>query len=126
MKTPILGLRTVIYMVSDVNAAKLWYSKIFEATPYYDTPYYVGFNIGGYELGLHPEESSAKEKAENILTYWGVANIESEYARMIALGGTEHQKPGNVGGEIVVASLKDPWGNIIGLIYNPEFSLPKD
>ncbi len=30
----------------------------------------------------------------------------------------------NVGGEIVIASVKDPWGNIIGLIYNPEFRLP--
>jgi hypothetical protein len=31
----------------------------------------------------------------------------------------------NVGGELMVCSVKDPWDNIIGLIYNPYFKLPE-
>lgn len=120
----ILGLRTVIYMVTDISAAKAWYSSIFETNPYFDEPFYVGFNIGGYELGLHPAEEAIHERAVGGLTYWGVNDVQSEYNRMIELGATEHEKPTNVGGEIVVASVRDPWGNCIGLIYNPEFSLP--
>lgn len=123
MQNRILGLRTAIYMVPDLEAAKAWYSKVFETEPYFDTPYYVGYNIAGYELGLHPEEAETK-KGDNILTYWGVADAETEYQRMIALGATEHQKPNNVGADIVVASVNDPWGNVIGLIFNPEFQLP--
>lgn len=124
MKSPILGLRTVMYKVSDLKKAKDWYSKAFQSEPYFDEVFYVGFNIGGYELGLHPEETPVKEKAESVMAYWGVENIEEEYQRLVSLGATVHQAPQNVGGEIVVAEVKDPWGNILGLIYNPEFKLP--
>lgn len=124
MQTRILGLRTVIYKVANVAQAKAWYSKVFETQPYFDEPFYVGFTIAGYELGLQPEENPVVQKPETVLTYWGVADVISEYQRMISLGATGHEAPTNVGGEIVVASVKDPWGNIIGIIFNPEFRLP--
>jgi lactoylglutathione lyase len=118
-----LGLRTSIYKVPDLLAAKLWYTKAFETAPYFDESFYVGFNIAGYELGLLPEEGDTK-KAFNIMSYWGVEDIQKEFDRLILLGAVEHEKPTNVGGEIMVASVIDPWGNAIGLIYNPEFKLP--
>lgn len=123
MKTSILGLRTVIYKVNDLVKATAWYSTAFKQEPYFNEVFYVGYNIGGYELGLLPEEGSIV-KADNIITYWGVENIEEAYKHFIALGATAHEEPNNVGGEIMVATLKDPWGNCIGLIYNPEFKLP--
>lgn len=122
-KSTMQGLRTVAYFVADLEAAKAWYSKAFQTRPYFDEPFYVGFNIGGYELGLQPEEQSTVPKTANVIVYWGVGDIEKEFKRLIALGATEHEKPTNVGGELVVASVKDPWGNVIGLIYNPEFKL---
>lgn len=124
MKTPMLGLRTAVYKVSDLEKAKDWYSRAFQSKPYFDEVFYVGFNIAGYELGLHPEDKPMQEKAESVMTYWGVENIEKEYQRLLSLGATVHQAPQNVGGEIVVAEVKDPWGNILGLIFNPEFKLP--
>lgn len=117
-----LGLRTTVYRVEDLNAAKLWYSKAFNSEPYFDEPFYVGFNIQGYELGLQPD---ASVKGDSVLSYWGVDNIQTEYNRFLKLGATEHEKPMNVGGELMVCSVKDPWNNIIGLIYNPYFKLPK-
>ncbi|MBD3582816.1 VOC family protein [Flavobacterium selenitireducens] len=117
----ILGLRTTIYKVDNLKAATEWYSKAFQIEPYFNEPFHVGFNVAGYELGLQPEENASAKKIESVLTYWGVDDIESEYKRFIDLGATEHEPPTNVGGEIVVASVKDAWGNIIGLIYNPEF-----
>jgi catechol 2,3-dioxygenase-like lactoylglutathione lyase family enzyme len=56
----VLGLRTVIYHVSDLKRAKEWYSSAFGLQPYFDEPFYVGFNIGGYELGLDPDPKGAK------------------------------------------------------------------
>lgn len=123
MQNRMQGLRTVIYWVSNVTEAKSWYAKAFETEPYFDEPYYVGFNIAGYELGLHPEAEDAT-KGENVVAYWGVTNVESEFERLLLLGATVHENPTNVGGEIVVAAVKDPWKNVIGLIYNPEFRLP--
>ena len=118
-----LGLRTVIYKVPDMQKAKEWYSKAFRSIPYFDESFYIGFNIGGYELGLHPEEKNKVNKSENVFTYWGVEDLEMEYNRLLELGATAHEKPTKVGGEIVVAAVKDPWDNIIGIIYNPEFKL---
>lgn len=121
MASTILGLRTTIYKVADLNDAKKWYGETFGVDPYFDEPFYVGFDIGGFELGLLPDEGPADEKTSNVLTYWGVEDVEGEVRRFIELGATEDTKPTNVGGEIVVATVKDPWGNAIGLIYNPEF-----
>ena len=122
-KTSILGLRTTIYKVGDIEKARDWYAKAFETKAYFDEPYYVGFNIGGYELGLQPEEGTKGEKIESVVSYWGVDKIQEVYNRLISLGATENEKPYNVGGEIMTATLKDPFGNVIGLIYNPYFKL---
>lgn len=117
-----LGLRTTIYKVTDLDKAKEWYTAAFDNQPYFDEPFYVGYNVAGYELGLQPEEASSP-KTDNVITYWGVENAEEEYNRLLELGASPHEAPQNVGGEIVVASVTDPWGNVVGLIYNPEFQL---
>jgi len=118
----ILGLRTTIYKVGDIEKAKDWYSIVFGAAPYFDEPYYVGFNIGGYELGLQPEDKPTMDKHESVVSYWGVGDIHHTFDFFLASGAIEHEKPYNVGGELMTATVKDPWGNIIGLIFNPEFS----
>ena len=116
-----LGLRTTAYRVGDLEKAKDWYTQAFEQKPYFDEPFYVGFSIKGYELGLLPGENTGK--SDNILSYWGVEDIHKEYDRLIALGAEKHEEPNNVGGELMVASVYDPWGNVIGIIFNPHFSL---
>ncbi len=120
MQTQFLGLRTAIYKVTDLEKAKQWYTEAFSTAPYFDMPFYVGFNIAGYELGLQADENT-KTKSENVEIYWGVKNVEESYNRLISLGATAHQPPQNVGEEIIVATVKDPWNNIIGIIYNPAF-----
>ena len=122
-KSKILGLRTTIYKVGDIDKAKNWYAKVFNTEPYFDQPFYVGFDIGGYELGLQPEETPSTDKIESVVTYWGVDDIQTVYDNFIEDGATENEKPYNVGGDLMTATVKDPWGNVIGLIYNPEFKL---
>jgi predicted enzyme related to lactoylglutathione lyase len=123
MATKIQGLRTTIYKVSDIDKAKAWYTKAFQTAPYFDEPFYVGFNIAGYELGLQPEEFDSP-KTTNVACFWGVSDIQEQYDFFLSLGATADEAPQNVGGDIMVATLKDPWNNLIGLIYNPEFTLP--
>ncbi len=119
-----LGLRTTIYKVPDLQKAKEWYTNVFLVEPYFENEHYIGFNIKGYELGLMKEDNNSI-KTDNVLSYWGVDNIEEKYSFFINYGATEHEKPNNVGGELMVASVKDPWGNVIGFIYNPYFKLPE-
>lgn len=118
-----LGLRTTIYKVDDITKAKEWYAKAFLTEPYFDEPFYVGFNIGGYELGLQPDDRPATEKVESVVSYWGVNDITNTYNRLIGIGATESEPPYNVGGDLMTATLKDPFGNVIGLIYNPYFKI---
>ena len=122
-KSKILGLRTTIYKVGDIENAKNWYANVFMTEPYFDQPFYVGFNIGGYELGLQPEETPSTDKTESVVTYWGVEDIQSVYNNFIEAGATENEKPYNVGGDSMTATVKDLWGNVIGFIYNPAFKL---
>ena len=118
-----LGLRTVAYKVDDLEKAKKWYADLFHIEPYFDEPFYVGFNIGGFELGLQPTDSKSNINDANTLTYWGVDNIKEAYNDCLTQGASEHEKPTNVGGELMIASVIDPWNNIIGLIYNPYFKI---
>ena len=123
MESKFLGLRTAVYLVDDVEKAKDWYARILGIQPYFDEPFYVGFNVGGYELALMPDENPESVKEESVVVYWGVENIESTYQYLIDAGATDYEKPMNVGGDIMVAKVKDPWKNIFGIIYNPHFKL---
>lgn len=117
----IKGLRTAIYPVADLAAAKAWYSKVFETEPYFDQPFYVGFNVGGFELGLLPD-GAVPGKAGS-LVYWGVEDIEAEVARITALGATVHHPITDVGDGVRTVELADPFGNLLCLILNPHFDL---
>lgn len=114
----ILGLRSVVYPAPDLAAAKDWYSKVLGQTPYFDEPFYVGFSVGGFELGLLPDAQPGSSGAQPL---WGVSDIDSAYARLLALGATALEPPTEVGGGIKVAAVQDPFGNRFGIIENPHF-----
>lgn len=116
-----LGLRTTIYKVNDITRARDWYAQAFKTEPYFDEPFYVGFDIAGYELGIVPDETAAELKVESVISYWGVEDIQSSYEWFLRQGATACEAPHNVGGELMTATVKDPFGNVIGLIFNPYF-----
>ena len=116
-----LGLRTAIYHVADLDAAKAWYARLLSAQPYFDQPFYVGFNVGGFELGLVPAPEAKLVREAAGVAYWGVAKIEPAFDQAAGLGAVAVEDVTDVGEGIKVASLRDPFGNIIGLIENPHF-----
>jgi len=118
-----LGLRSVIYHANDLEKAKAWYARAAGVAPYFDQSFYVGFNVGGYELGLDPDASASTGATANAVAYWGVENIESSLARLLELGATLNTAVQDVGAGILMATVRDPFGNILGIIENPHFSL---
>ena len=116
------GLRTVIYHVDDIARAKEWYAKLLGIEPYFDEPFYVGFNVGGYELGLDPSMAGVT-KGSNVVAYWGVADARAAHEHVQKLGAANHSDPQDVGGGIIVATVTDPFGNVFGIIENPHFKL---
>ena len=114
----IKGLRTVIYPVTDLDRAKGWFADVFGVAPYFDQRFYVGFAVGGFELGLVPDGTPGTAGAT---AFWGVDDIAAEVERIVGLGAAVHAAVQDVGEGIKVAELKDPFGNVLGLIENPLF-----
>jgi predicted enzyme related to lactoylglutathione lyase len=115
-----IGLRTVVYPVSDMAQAKAWYSDVFGCSPYFDQPFYAGFAVGGFEMGLIPD---GEPSAEGAIAYWGVSDAAAELKRLAQLRVVIHEPLKDVGGGVKVAAIKDPFGNLIGIIENPHFNL---
>lgn len=118
----IQGLRTVIYHVSDLAKAKAWYTQVLERDPYFDQPFYVGYSVGGFELGLIPDGASG---VGGTTAYWGVANADAAVKRLESLGAKVREPVQDVGEGIRVATVMDPFDNVFGVIENPHFSKEK-
>lgn len=114
----LVGLRTAIYPAPDLIAAKLWYSKVLGQPPYFDEPFYVGFSVGGFELGLLPDGQPGTTGPQAL---WAVEDIEIAYARLLELGASPLDPIAEVGEGIKVAAVQDPFGNRLGIIENPQF-----
>jgi predicted enzyme related to lactoylglutathione lyase len=117
MTLSLQGLRTVIYPARDLAGAKAWWTALLGQEPYFDQPFYVGFEVGGYELGLLPDA----DDADGALTYWGVEDCAAAVVTALAAGATVHTPATEVGDGIITATVRTPEGSILGLIMNPHF-----
>ena len=118
----LLGLRTAVYATPDLDAGKAWYTAVLGFGPYFDEPFYVGYEVGGFELGLVPDGTPG---AGGTQVFWGVPDCVAALERLLKLGGTAHEAVKDVGGGIRVATVLDPFGNVFGVIENPHFDLKK-
>jgi catechol 2,3-dioxygenase-like lactoylglutathione lyase family enzyme len=114
----LLGLRTAIYPAPDLARARRWYGELLGIEPYFDQPFYVGFAVGGFELGLLPDGVPGSHGPQPL---WGVADADGAWQRLLALGATALEPVHDVGEGIRVAAVLDPFGNRLGIIENPHF-----
>ena len=118
MGTPtLLGLRSLIYHTVDLERSKQWWIQTLGYEPYFDQPFYVGFNVAGFELGFVPDAIVQ----DGPTTYWGVENIEGAFADFVGKGAQVVSGIEEVGGEIKMAVLRSGEGELFGLIFNPHF-----
>ena len=113
-----LGLRTTLYPAPDLAAATAWFSDVLGFGPYFEQPEYVGFDVGGYELGLDP----SADPAQGVLSYWGVTDVDTALAHLLGHGATVHLPVQDVGDRIRLATVIGPAGELIGIIENPHFA----
>jgi predicted enzyme related to lactoylglutathione lyase len=126
------GLTTVSFWAADLEAAKQWYTKLLGIEPYFNVPNedgslgYTEFRIGDYqhELGLidrrHAPGGSATGPA-GVVVYWHVDDVTATLEKLLAMGAKEHQGPIDRGQGFITASVVDPFGNILGIMYNPHY-----
>ncbi|MCS7479232.1 VOC family protein [Umezawaea endophytica] len=125
------GLTTVTFFAEDVPAAVAWYTEVLGIEPYFarpeqGTPAYVEFRVGDYqhELGILDARfapHARTEQAAGAVVYWHVDELEDGVERLISLGATLHDKPTERGPGYVTASVVDPFGNVLGLMFNRHY-----
>ena len=108
------GVKTIIYPVRDLAKARALYGELAGVEPYTDEAYYVGFNVGGQDVGLDPNGHS--QGMTGPLAYWHVDDIKESLGALLNAGAEVHQEAKDVGGGMLIASVKDPDGNVIGLL----------
>jgi predicted enzyme related to lactoylglutathione lyase len=111
------GFGVVIYPVSDLAQAKTLYRTLLGVEPYVDEAYYVGFRVGGQEIGLDPH--GHRKGTTGPVGYWHVNDIQTSLQLLLDAGAQTQQAVQDVGGGKLIASVKDVDGNITGLLQSP-------
>jgi predicted enzyme related to lactoylglutathione lyase len=112
--TTTLGIQTVLHPVTDLEKAKRLYAALLGVEPMADSPYYVGFEAEGQQIGLVPNSDMTSP-----IAYWHVNDIEGKLAEVTAAGGAVKEKPRDVGEGRLVATFTDTDGNVLGLVQDP-------
>lgn len=124
------GLTTVNFYADDLSAAAVWYSEVLGIEPYFvrevdGKPAYIEFRLGDYqhELGFIHSRFAPPGRANtaNTMTYWAVDDVRAAFDRLLSLGATRHEEPREHGPGFVTASVIDPFGNILGVMYNQHY-----
>jgi predicted enzyme related to lactoylglutathione lyase len=110
------GIQTVLHPVSDLQASKAVYTALLGVPPTTDSPYYVGYEAAGQQIGLVP--GGGPQGMTSPVAHWHVLDIEAKLADVTAAGATVKDAPRDVGGGRLVASFTDPDGNVLGLIQD--------
>ena len=125
------GLTTVSFFAEDITAARRWYTELLGTEPYFvreaeGATVYAEFRIGDYqhELGIIHSRFAAHARPGTpggAVIYWHVDDARASFERLVSMGATVHEKPVERGPGFVTASVVDPFGNILGIMYNQHY-----
>ncbi|CAL9564933.1 hypothetical protein SUDANB95_04671 [Actinosynnema sp. ALI-1.44] len=124
------GLTTISFFADDVRAASDWYAEVLGIQPYFlrevdGVPAYIEFRIGDYqhELGIVDRRFAgpAPEAPGGAIAYWAVDDVHAAFDRLLALGAEVYREPIERGPGFVTASVVDPFGNVLGVMFNQHY-----
>lgn len=122
------GLTTVSFTAADVDAAQAWYGMVLGTKAYFvraieGRSAYAEFRIGDYqhELGIIDSRFAQSGPNGGAIVYWHVDDVQAAFARLLDLGATEYETPTERGPGFVTASVTDPFGNILGIMFNQHY-----
>jgi predicted enzyme related to lactoylglutathione lyase len=107
-------MRLIVYPAKDLAKSKALFSRLLGVEPYVDGSYYVGFRAGDLEFGLDPHG-----QGPGPIAYWEVADIRSSLSELLEAGAQAHQDVKDVGRGLLIATVKDADGNVLGLRQSP-------
>jgi len=120
------GLTTVSFYAADLAAAKKWYAELLGIDPYFEVPGYIEFRLGDYQHELGVIDSRYAPAGPlggpaGAVVYWHVDDVTATLEKLLSLGAKEYVALTDRGHGFVTASVVDPFGNILGIMYNPHY-----
>ena len=120
------GLTTTSFWAADLAAAKQWYTELFGIAPYFERPGYIEFRLGDYqhEFGVIDSRyapTGVQPGPGGAIVYWHVDDVADAFAKLLARGAQPYQAVTERGNGFITASVVDPFGNILGIMYNPHY-----
>jgi predicted enzyme related to lactoylglutathione lyase len=125
------GICTLSFFADDVPAARDWYTELLGIEPYFarptdGPPAYVEYRIGRYqhELGIIDRRfapPAQPDRAGGAIVYWHVDDVRAAFERLLSMGATAYEEPVERGPGFVTASVVDPFGNVLGVMYNSHY-----
>ncbi|MEV4299519.1 VOC family protein [Microbispora rosea] len=125
------GLTTVNFWADDVEEATRWYAEVLGVEAYFERRgpdgrlAYAEFRLGDHrhELGIIDRRYAPHPTAEpaGAVVYWHVDDLTAVLDRLLSMGAKQHEAPTERGPGFVTASVADPFGNILGIMYNAHY-----
>ncbi len=125
------GMTTVSFWADDVEQAKRWYAELLGVEAYFERRgpdgrlAYAEFRLGDYqhELGLIDRRYAPHDAGGpgGAVVYWHVDDVTASLARLLSMGAARHEAPTERGPGFVTASVVDPFGNLLGIMYNAHY-----
>ena len=130
-KAMLRGMANVSYWADDVKEARKWYAELFGMEPYFqrpdaENPAYIEFRVGDYqhEVGIISKKyrpKLAQEGPGGAVLYWHVDDIQKTMDRLLSMGAKEFEPITKRGEGFTTASVIDPFGNVLGIMYNQHY-----
>lgn len=130
-RTILRGLATISLFADNLQEARKWYSGFLQMEPYYQfpdaaNPAYIEYRIGDYkhELGIIDKKfqpASASDKTGGAVAFWHVDDVKLALNSLLEHGAREYEKLTEREDGFITASVVDPFGNILGIMYNPHY-----
>jgi len=124
---PLRGFTTISYWAADLEAAKGWYTELLGIEPYFGRAgAYYEFRIGDYqhELGLLNSKYApfdTQASPAGVVMYWHVDDVHATFDQLLSMGAKQLEAPVERGEGYITASVVDPFGNILGIMYNQHY-----
>ncbi|WP_221392823.1 VOC family protein [Dyadobacter sp. NIV53] len=130
-KAMLRGMANVSYWADDIKKARTWYNELFGIEPYFqrpdeENPAYIEYRVGDYkhEVGIVDKKYMSKLGTAGpggAVLYWHVDDIAKAMERVLGMGATEYEPITKRGEGFVTAAVIDPFGNVLGLMYNVHY-----
>ena len=107
---------SIVFFVHELRDVAAWYSKLLGMLPYRDDPDFIGFHLDGIDLCFHRLDEKVGSLSGSQVAYWRVESLEESIKEFVKNGASIFRKPIQISEGGRVAQIKDPFGNILGLI----------